>query len=327
MAFFAAGCGEKKQQEVQKDQVKAETDKSGWPQRLTLAAGSAGSFSYNMGSPWASTMGNSIGVSISTESTAGLPVNTIMVNNKQADIGICSTDVAYDALVGADWTQGQKLEDVRAITVFDPNVIQMYGNKKSGMSTFKDINGKSVNPSRARSNCDTTLRRLAEVLGVKPSKITNLNPADANGQLGDGLLDVAACMGSIPHPSVSEYEVNHDTVLLGLTREDAQKFVEKYPALSVCEIPAGSYKNQNEPVISVGSFSMAIVSKDLPDSLVYEIVKATFDNKSTLAAAYKPFEKTDPANIKLSPIPLHPGALKYYEEIGIKIPDNLKPAQ
>jgi uncharacterized protein len=302
-------------------------DKSKWPQRLTLAAGPTGSFSYTMGSPWASNIGTILGVSISTESTAGLPVNTIMINNKQAEVGICSTDIAYDALVGADWNQGKKQENVRAMAVFDPNVIQFYANRKTGITTFKGINGKSVNPSRAKSNCDTVFRRLIKVLDVKPAKITNVNPADANGNLGDGLLDVAACMGSTPHPAPSEFEVNHDMVLIGLTMEEAKKFTDQFPALSVTEIPANTYKNQKEPVITVGSFSMAIVSKDLPDSLVYEMTKATFASKKTLAAAYKPFGQIEQKNITRSPMPLHPGAVKYYEEIGIKIPDKLKPAK
>lgn len=327
MAIFSAGCSGSKQQAEQKAPAKGAVDKSNWPQRMTLAAGPTGSFSYTMGSPWASNIGTTLGVTISSESTAGLPVNTIMVNNKQAEIGICSTDVAYDALVGAEWSQGKKLENVRAIAVFDPNVIQFYTNKKSGITSFKDINGKSVNPSRAKSNCDTIFRRMTEILDVKPSKITNVNPTDANGNLGDGLLDVAAAMGSVPHPAPSEYEVNHDMVMIGLTREDAKKFSEKFPALNTYEIPANTYKNQKDPVITVGSYSMAIVSKDLPDSLVYEMTKATFGNKETLAAAYKPFGQIEQKNIALSPIPLHPGAIKYYEENGIKIPDKLKPSK
>lgn len=327
LASFAAGCSGSKPQGDQKAPAKGAVDKSNWPQKMTLAAGPTGSFSYTMGNPWASTIGTAIGVSISSESTAGLPVNTIMVNNKQAEVAICSTDVAYDALVGADWTQGKKLENVRAIAVFDPNVIQFYSNKKSGIKTFKDISGKSINPSRAKSNCDTIFRRMAEILEVKPSKITNVNPTDANGNLGDGLLDVAAAMGSVPHPALSEYEVNHDMVIIGLAKEDAKKFTEKFPALSMYEIPANTYKGQTEAVTTVGSYSMAIASKDLPDSMVYEITKATFGSKDTLAAAYKPFSKMEAKNIALSPIPLHPGAVKYYEEIGIKIPDKLKPAK
>lgn len=327
VTLFTTGISGSKLYAQQKAPAKGAMDKSNWPQRMTLAAGPTGSFSYTMGSPWASNIGAILGVTISTESTAGLPVNALMVNNKQAEIGICSTDVAYDTLAGAEWSQGKKLENIRAIAVFDSNVIQFYTNRKSGIKTFRDINGKSVNPSRAKSNCDTILRRLAKVLDVKPSKITNVNPTDANGNLGDGLLDVAATMGSVPHPAPSEYEVNHDMVLFGLTREDAKKFSEQFPALSTYEIPANIYKNQKEPVITVGSYSMAIVGKDLPDSIVYEMTKTTFASKKTLAAAYKPFAQIEQKNITLSPIPLHPGAIKYYEDNGIKIPDKLKPSK
>ena len=76
-------------------------------------------------------------------------------------------------------------------------------------------------------------------------------------------------MGSVPHPAPSEFEVNHDMVLFGLTREEAKKFTEQFPALSIYELPANSYKNQKEPVITVGSYSMAIVSKELPGQRWY----------------------------------------------------------
>jgi TRAP transporter TAXI family solute receptor len=327
VTLFATGNTGSKLYAQAKAPAKGAMDKSSWPQRLTLASGPTGSFSYTMGSPWASNIGALLGVTISTESTAGLPVNALMVNNKQAEIGICSTDIAYDTLAGAEWSQGKKLENIRAMAVFDSNVIQFYTNRRSGIKTFRDINGKSVNPSRAKSNCDTILRRLVKILDVKPSKITNVNPTDANGNLGDGLLDVAATMGSIPHPAPSEFEVNHDMVLFGLTREDAKKFSEQFPALSIYEIPANSYKNQKEPVITVGSYSMAIVGRELPDSIVYEMTKATFGSKKTLAAAYKPFAQIEQKNIIHSPIPLHPGAIKYYEEQGVKIPDRLKPSR
>ncbi len=325
-ASVLAGCG------TPKDQSKPDTgqksaDKSNWPQKTTLASGPTGGFSYLMGSPWASTVGTSIGITISSESTAGLPVDAIMVNNKQAEIGVCSTDVAYDGWYGAEWTNGQKLENIRGMMVFDPNVIQIYTDKKSGITNISGLTGKSVNPSRAKSNCDTIFRRIADELGIKPARITNQNPTDANGQLGDGLLDAAAAMGNVPHPAVSEYETNHEITLLGLSKEQAQKFCEKFPALSIYEIPANTYKNQKEPVISVGSYVMYVVSKDLPDSMVYEMVKATFDKKNDLASAYKPFSLMDAKNILYSPIPLHPGSIKYFEEQGIKIPDNLKPAK
>lgn len=320
------GCSSSSKEQKEPNTDQKTVDKSDWPQKTTLASGPTGGFSYLMGSPWASTIGTSIGITISSETTAGLPVDAIMVNNKQAEVGVCSTDVAYDGWVGADWTEGKKLENIRGMIVFDPNVIQLYTDKKSGINSLSDLTGKSVNPSRAKSNCDTIFRRIADEFGIKPARIVNQNPTDANGQLGDGLLDAAAAMGSIPHPAISEYESNHEITLLGLSKEQAQTFCEKYPALTPYEIPAGTYKNQKDPVVSVGSYVMYVVSKDLPDSMVYEMVKATFDKKSDLASAYKPYSLMEAKNILYSPIPLHPGSIKYFEEQGIAIPDDLKPS-
>ena len=90
-------------------------------------------------------------------------------------------------------------------------------------------------------------------------------------------------------------------------------------------IPAGSFAvDQDEDLISVGSYTMFIAHKDLPESLVYEMIKATFDNQQELANAYKSFADLKADAILRSPIPLHPGAVKYFEEQGVVIPAELK---
>ena len=227
-------------------------DKSKWPQRMTLAAGPTGSFSYTMGSPWASNIGTILGVSISTESTAGLPVNTIMINNKQAEIGICSTDIAYDALVGADWNQGKKQENVRAMAVFDSNVMQFYTNRRSGITTFKGMNGKSVNPSRAKSELRHHLpaahqgpRRQARKDNQRQPRRCKRQPRRRPARRG-GLHGQHSPPGPVRVRGQPRYGDDR------ADREEAKKFTEQYPALSVTEIPANTYKNQKEPVIYGG---------------------------------------------------------------------------
>lgn len=303
-------------------------DKSGWPQRLTFAVGPVGSFGHTTGSAWATTVGSQVGISISPENTAGVAISAMMVDEKKADVAMVFSDILYSAWEGtAKFTKGRQVRGLRALMVIDPSVMQIYALRKANITSLNDLNGKSINPSRRNSGTDVMLRDMVDILGFKPSRISNVNPPEANSLLGDGRLDVAAVTGAIPHPALSEFEVNNDVQLVSFTPEEQKKFLAKFPALSAYEIKPGDYKGVKAPVRSVASYVMYAVAKDMPDSLAHALVKASFDMKKDLAAAHKSFARLEAAPVTNSPIPLHPGAIKYFEEQGVKLPEKLKAAK
>ena len=299
-------------------------DKSKWPSRLTFVTGPAGGFGFPTGSAWASAVGSEVGIPISVEATTGLQVNPLMIEDRKAEIGLSAGDTSLEGWNGADWTKGRQIRAQRALVVLDPWVMQFYTTRKSGIAALTDLNGKSVNPSRRRSWTDNVLRDMVDNLGLKPGRISNVGPNDANSLLGDGRLDVAAVAGAIPHPAMSEFEVSHDMVVIPMSKDEQQKFLAKHPALFAYDIPANSYKGQTRPVPTVASYNIYIVHKDLPESLVYALAKATFSKKDQLAAAHKAFARMDAKNIVYATVPLHPGAARYFEEQGIKVPDRIK---
>lgn len=298
----------------------AQADRAKWPARLTYATGPVGGFAHTTGSPWASLIGTETGVPVSVEATAGFSINILMIDESKADISMTTSDLAYQGWEGADWSKNRKLQNQRTIMVFGANVMQIYAARKSGIKTLADLNGRSANPSRRRSGSDLVFRSIMDAVGVKPARITNQNPSDANSLLGDGRLDAAAVTGSLPHPAVSEFDASHDMTMIGLTDDELKKFLQKNPYLSQYEIPAGAYKGVTAPVKTVAGFIVVNVRADLPDSLVYALVKATFDKKDALAAAHKSYAAIDPKNIAYATVAVHPGAAKYYAERGIKIP-------
>ncbi len=299
-------------------------DKKGWPERLTFATGPTGGFAYTMSAPWSSTVGSAIGIAISPEATRGIPINVQMLDDKKVEAAVGTSDIVVLGWRGEDFAKGKKMQDVRTMLMFDPYVFQPYVDARSDIKSLSDFNGKVINPSRAGSGTDGILRGVVKTLGIKPSKITNVSPAQANDLMADGRVDVSIGTGNILHPAASQYEARAPIRLIGFTEEEVQKYLADNPQLARMVIPAGSAKGQDKDLVSVGSYSMFIVRKELPDSLVYEMVKATFDNQKDLANAYKSFQKLTPERILLSPIPIHPGAVKYFEEKGIKIPDKLK---
>jgi len=299
-----------------------------WPTKMNLVSGPVGGTSFTTMSPWAAEMSNRLGVNISPESTAGHSVNVLMVNAGQADFGCTTTDMALEGWEGKEkWTGNVKLQNNRGMFVLDPMAHQMYALKRSNINSIQDVKGKIINLSRAGSSVDVWMRRILDDLGIKPSRITNLAPSDANSNMADGLLHVSSVNGSQPHPAPAELEATNEIKIIDWGKDLAEKISQKYPALGVMVIPAKTYKNQTEPIYALGSFQFVFVNKSLPDSLVYEATKQTFEAKARLTGANFAFKYLDPRNITYATIPLHAGAVKYYEEIGIKIPAKIAPVR
>jgi uncharacterized protein len=299
-----------------------------WPTKMNLVTGPVGGMAFTSMSPWSAEMSNRLGVSISPEATGGHSVNLRMINAGQADLGVTTTDMALEGWEGKEkWTGNVKLQNNRGMFILDPLAYQMYALKRSNINSIQDVKGKIINLSRAGTAVDVWMRRILDDLGIKPARITNLSPSDANSSMADGLLHVSSVGGSQPHPAPAELEVTNEIKIIDWGKDLVEKISQKYPALGVMVIPAKTYKNQTEPVYALGSFQFVFVSKSLPDSLVYEATKQAFEAKARLMGANFAFKYLDPQNITYATTPLHTGAAKYYEEVGVKIPAKITPVR
>jgi TRAP transporter TAXI family solute receptor len=269
-------------------------------------------------------VGTAIGVPISPEVTNGMSINVLLMEKNQVEIALNTSDVILLGWNGQGYAKGKKMQSARTMMMFVPFVFQMYTDARSDIKTIHDLNGKIVNPSGAGSQTDIVFRAMVKALDLKPKKINNVSPAQANDLMADGRLNLSMVAGSLPHPAPSQYEARAEMRLIGLTEEERKRVLDQNPQLAPMVIPAGTYKGQTKDLLTVGSYTMFVARKDMPDSLVYAMIKATFEHKADLANAYKAFGKLDLNSILKSPIPLHPGAVKYFEEHGVKIPDKLK---
>jgi TRAP transporter TAXI family solute receptor len=98
------------------------------------------------------------------------------------------------------------------------------------------------------------------------------------------------------------------------------------PEFSPSKVTAGTYRLLEKDYVTIGMFNFAIGRDDLPDELVYQLVKAVFENQPRLLKAHSAARETIPQNVERNTfLPFHPGAIRYYREIGIKIPESLIP--
>jgi hypothetical protein len=112
-----------------------------------------------------------------------------------------------------------------------------------------------------------------------------------------------------------------------LSEEEISQIRAKYGYYSVSALPKGSYKAIPEDVPSLGDWNFGLCDANLPEELVYKLTKATFGGQKQLLLTHRAAEYTIPASVKFITVPLHPGAYKFYQEVGASVPAEMKPPQ
>jgi len=300
--------------------------KPGWPKSVTIGAAPVGGTYYIWMGGFAKLLHEKMGIPGNVEVTGGPVHNTQLVDAKKLDFGGVTSGPVWEGFHGEGWAKGKKHPNPRAIFPMYVTFFQMYSLKKTGIKSILDLNGKSVGVGPVGGTPATYWPKIIEMAGVKPARIVNAGSSDLNSQLKDGMLDANGQSVGLPWVLISEIETTHDVNVYGVPKKVMDKFIEKYPYFSTGIVPKGFYKsNKDYEVDTLTVWNFMVVHKDTPDDFVYEVLKATFDNVDILIKTHKSAQETKPEYIVHSPILLHPGAVKYYKEKGIKLPDKLIP--
>jgi hypothetical protein len=305
--------------------VLAGEPRPGWPKSVTIGAAPVGGTYFIWGSGFAKLLNDKLGIPGSVEVTGGPVHNTQLVEAKQLDFGMVTAAPAYEGWEGQGWAKGKRHQNPRVIFPMYTTYFQMYALKKSGIKSIHDLNGKSVGVGPVGGTPATYWPLILEVAGVKPRRVVNAGSSDLNNQLKDGLLDANGQSVGLPWVLVTEIETTHEVNFFGVRKPEAETFIAKYPFFSPGVVPANTYKSNREDVHTLTVWNFVTVHKDAPDDFVYEVVKVTFANVDILIATHKSAVEVRPENIVHSPIPLHPGAVRYYKEKGIKLPEKVLP--
>ena len=296
---------------------------TGWPRAVSIAGANIGSTGYVFSGAWAKILSDTLKVNVRVEVTTGPSANVLLTHKNDTDFGDTSMLVASEGYSGTGWAQGKKQSNIRIIFPQAAAYLHWWVLAKYPIYTIHDMKGYDINLSGAGSTPDVVGRRLFEFFNIKPNRIINGGFGDANDLMRDGLLPAIANFGGIPHPSIAEIAITHEIRIVGVSKSDGEKFIAKNPGLSLGTIPARTYKWQDKPVDSLSMWRAMICNKDLPEDFIYAVLRETFQNRDALIAAIKASEDIIPENIKyvFNDLPLHAGAVRYYREKGISIPD------
>jgi TRAP transporter TAXI family solute receptor len=247
------------------------------------------------------------------------------MEKKEAMLGFITMGVGLQAWNGADWTKGEKYRSMRVIFPMFDTAFQFVAVKTSGISSLDQLNGHKIGVGPRAGTGGTYLPNILKVLSI-PASIHYGSWEDMKKQLISGEIDAVAFVGGVPFPALSELNATQDLEFIAPSPAQIDKIRRDLPELSPSQVAKATYPSLSSDYVTVGLYNFAVAHKDLPDDLVYKIVKSVFENRGEMVKAQPSAKETTPDNIRRDAmLPLHPGALTYYKEQGLVLPPSLNP--
>ncbi len=257
-------------------------------------------------------------LSFDVQSTGASKANIYLISDREADIAIVQNDVMFYAYNGTDLFAGDKVSGFSAMAGVYAEVCQIVASDK--INSIADLRGKRVSVGDVGSGVEFNARQILEAYGITFNDIivNNLSFGDSAAAFKDGKIDAFFCVAGAPTTAIVELTTSNPIKLLEVDDEHAAKLIEKYPFYTKYKIPAGTYKGVDYNAQTVAVVASFIVRDNLDNDLVYKMTKALFENADEITKGHPKGAELDPVySISSISIPLHPGAEKYYKEIGV----------
>ena len=257
---------------------------------------------------------------VQVQSTKASVENLNLLQQGKGEIGISLGDSVVLAAEGdADAGFPQPLDKLRGITAMYPNYIQIVASADSGIKTLEDLKGKSVSVGAPKSGTELNARAILEAAGMSYEdlgKVEYLPFAESVELMKNRQLDATLQSAGLGVASLKDLSTAIPISVVSVPAEIAETLGAPYVAET---IPANTYDGQTEDVSTVAVINFLVSSSDVSDDLAYQMTKLMYENLDELKAAHAATASIDVANaLKGMPIEVHPGAQRYYDEVGVK---------
>lgn len=298
-------------------------------QQLSIATGGTGGTYYPYGGGLAELIKKHVdGYDAVAEVTGASVENMGLVWRGDSDLALALADTVYQGYTGTGDFEGRQLDNIRAIASIYPNAVQIVTMADSGIDSLDDLAGKVVSVGAPGSGTELNARAILEANGLtyEDFDARRLNFNETADALRDGDIDVGFWSVGPPTSSILNLATTSDVRLIGLTDEQIARAREVEPVFAPYKLRAGLYDGMEAPVQSLGVPNVLIVSSEMEDETAYQITRTLFEHTDELIAIHPAANDTTVAfSVESTPIPFHPGALRYYEEVGAEVQDNQRP--
>jgi TRAP transporter TAXI family solute receptor len=299
--------------------------------RINIATATTGGVYYPLGNAFAQVWTKNLpGVRASAQATAGTPQNIQLMGTKEAHIAFGQNGVCYCAYYGTMQYDGNPQKFIRGMTYLYPNVMHFVARKGSGVKSVADLKGKKFVPGAVASATEINGREILSIYNLNYMKDKGevnvkadfVGYNEAADLIKNNQTDVSLIAGGIPTAAVMDMFASAHVELINIEEDKIKDLQKEYPWYFPIIVPKGTYPGQSEDVLTVAVANILVCTDDLPDDLVYTLVKTLYDKHDDLVAAHmaaKDMKIED--GMKGMIIPIHPGAAKFFEENGVKLPD------
>ena len=295
-------------------------------QQLSIATGGTGGVYYPLGGALAAALQKNIpGLTATAEVTGGSVDNLKLIGSGKPYVAFAMTDASLDAYKGEDKFKGQKVA-MKTLMVLYPNRMHVVTIDGKGITKMADLKGKRVSTGSPGSATEVMAFRVIEAAGLdkdKDMKRERLGAAESTNAIKDGKIDAYFWVGGLPTAAVTDLAntpgtkikmVDHAETVAAMNKKYGNLYVED-------SIPKAMYRGMEADNKQATVMNILVAPDSMDEKTAYNIVKTIFDKKADLVAAHKEAEnfKLETQSNAATPIPFHPGAIKYFAEKGIKL--------
>jgi TRAP transporter TAXI family solute receptor len=294
--------------------------------RLSIGTGGTGGVYYPLGGGMATVISKYISNAEATaEVTAGSVDNIKLIQTGKADLALIMADIGYDAWKGLGRFKSSGAIPIRTIAVVYSNYMHFVTTEGTGIKSVSNLKGKRVSTGSPGSGTEIKTMRVLESYGIdgeKDIKRERLSVAESAGALKDRKVDAFTWDGGLPTAAVLDLAATPGIKARILSNADhLDKLLQKYgPVYFKLPIPKATYPGMDADAQVVCVANLLICHEKMDAGLAYNILKVLIEHQPELVAVHKEAQNFTLANAPVgSSLPFHPGAIKYFQEKGIKI--------
>lgn len=262
------------------------------------------------------------GIRCSVESTGGSVYNARTIRQGELDFGVVQSDVQTASIAGSGaFEEDGPYPDLRSLFSVHPEPLHVMARADSGINTTADFKGKKINIANPGSGTRVLAETLLQYEGINTSDFgltAELKSSEQSAALCDGNIDATIWAAGLPNGSSQEATSTCDVKIIPLTGPGIDKLLAENPAYAAATIPGGMYPGNADDIPSWGPKATIVTSANVPDDVVYAVVKAIFENFEDFKQLHPAFGMLVESEMIKDGLtaPLHPGAEKYYKERG-----------
>ena len=293
---------------------------SGGEQVYSLVSASLGGTYYIVASALAEIVTNNVdGLTVNNVVSQGSTANAIKVGTGESELGMTNYYSGMRAINGTE--PYDQSYDIMGICGLQFSVIQFTSLASSNIKSMTDLKGKKVSIGPAGGGGALIFEEILPFwdLTMNDMNLSYMSYADGGEAMTDGRIDVNVPHGAPPLEANSTAAATKDIALISMEPEILDKIIEKYPYYAAATIPGGTYKGIDEDVTSIGVQDILVCRADMDEETVYQITKAIYENIEYMQSVHASMRGMTFDNYKDSVVPLHPGARRFYEEMGIPL--------